>query len=156
MAILSKGCKPDIFESGNSLKLSFTNVDGLLLTVNLSLNQTLQTFLLCVRQTQITQLILAISLIWKDSITHMHGLLVYAEEELPFAWDLSLENSDSYLCFQLALLHSVPYFFFLYWSPLSLCTVFDSISFNIDGVLSINLSASMFFFGDFNIHQWTG
>ena len=51
-------------------------------------------------------------LILKDSSTHMLGLAVYVKEGLPFAWDLSLENSaDSYLCFQLALLHSVSYFF---------------------------------------------
>ena len=29
MAILSKGCKPDNFESHSSLKLSFTNIQGL-------------------------------------------------------------------------------------------------------------------------------
>ena len=29
MAILSKACKPDNFESHNSLKLSFTNIQGL-------------------------------------------------------------------------------------------------------------------------------
>ena len=46
-------------------------------------------------------------LIWKHSSTHMHGLAVYVKEGLPFARDLSLENSaDSYLCFRLALLHS--------------------------------------------------
>ena len=44
------------------------------------------------------------------------------------------------------------YFFFLYRSPSSLCTVFDSISFNIDEVLSIKPSA-VFVFGDFNIHH---
>ena len=39
-------------------------------------------------------------LIWKDSTTHLHGLEVYIKEELPFAHNLSLENSaDSYLCF---------------------------------------------------------
>ena len=39
-------------------------------------------------------------LIRKDSSTHMHGLAVYVKEGLPFAQDLSLENSaDSYLCF---------------------------------------------------------
>ena len=94
-------------------------------------------------------------LIRKDSSTHMHGLAVYVKEGLPFARDLSLENSaDSYLCFRLALLHSVSYFFFLYQSPsLSLCTVFDSISSNIGKVLSINPSANMFVFGDFNIHH---
>ena len=85
----------------------------------------------------------------------MHGLGVYVKEGLPFARDLSLENSaDSYLCFRLALLHSVPYFFFLYRSPSSaLCTVFDSISSNIDQVLSINPSPNIFVFGDFNVHH---
>ena len=85
----------------------------------------------------------------------MHGLAVYVKEGLPFARDLSLENSaDSYLCFRLTLLHSVSYFFFLYRSPsLSLCTVFDSISSNIDEVLSINPSANVFVFGDFNVHH---
>ena len=84
----------------------------------------------------------------------MHGLAVYVKEGLPFARDLSLENSaDSYLCFRLALLHSVSYFFFLYRSPSSsLGTVFDSISSNIDEVLSINPSA-VFVFGDFNVHH---
>ena len=92
-------------------------------------------------------------LIQKDFTTHKHGLTVYVKEGLPFAWDLSLENfADSYLCFRLALLHSVSYFFFLYRSPSSaLCTVFDSISSNIDEVLSINLSANVFVFGDFNV-----
>ena len=93
-------------------------------------------------------------LIPKDSSTHMHGLAVYVKEGLPFAQDLSLENSaDSYLYFRLALLHSVSYFFFLYRSPSSaLCTVFDSISSNIDEVLSINPSA-VFVFEDFNVHH---
>ena len=91
-------------------------------------------------------------LIRKDSGTHMDGLAVYVKEGLPFARDLSLENSaGSYL---LALLHSVSYFFFLYGSPSSaLCMVFDSISSNIDEVLSINPSANVFVFGDFNVHH---
>ena len=84
----------------------------------------------------------------------MHGLAVYVKEGLPFAQDLSLENSaDSCLCFRLALRHSVSYFFFLYQSPSSLCTVFYSISSNIDEVLSINPSANVFLFGNFNIHH---
>ena len=85
MAILSKGCKPDDFESDNPLKL------------------VLQIF-------------------------------------VAFARVLSLENStDSYLCFRLASLHSISYFFLLYRSPAwSLCMVFDSILSNIDEVLSIN------------------
>ena len=96
-------------------------------------------------------------LIRKDSSTHMHGLTFYVKEGLPFArfFDLSLENStDSYLFFRLALLHSVSYFFFVYGSPSSaLCTVFDSISSNIDEVLSINPSANGFVFRDFSIHH---
>ena len=35
----------------------------------------------------------------------------------------------------------------------SLCTVLDSFSSNIDEVLSINPSANVFVFGDFNIHH---
>ena len=85
----------------------------------------------------------------------MHGLAVYVKEGLPFARDLSLANSaDSYLCFRLALLHSVPYFLFFYRSPSSsLCTVFYSISSNIDKVLSVNPSANVFVFGNFNVHH---
>ena len=94
-------------------------------------------------------------LIGKGSSTQMDGLAVYVKEELPFAWGLSLENSaDSYLCFWLALLHSVSYFFLLYWSPsLSFCTVFDSISSNIDEVLWINPSANVFVFGDLDVYH---
>ena len=94
-------------------------------------------------------------LIQKDSIAHTHGLSVYIKEELPFGHNLSLENpADSYLCFGLALIHSVSYFFFLCQSPsLSLCMVFDSISSKIDEVLSINLPANVFVFGDFNINH---
>ena len=94
-------------------------------------------------------------LIRNDSSTHMNGLAVYVKEGLPFARDLSLENSaDSYLCFRLALLHSVSYFFFLYCSPSSsLCTIFDSISFYLILFLSINPSANVFVFGDFNVHH---
>ena len=56
--------------------------------------------------------------------------------------------------FRLALLHSVSYFFLLYQSPSSsLSTVFDSISSNIDEVLSINPSANVFVVGDFNVHH---
>ena len=90
-------------------------------------------------------------LIWKDSSTHMHGLAVYVKEGLIFTQDLSLENSaDFYLCFWLALLLFVSYYFFLYWSPSSsLCTLFDSISSNIDEVLSINLAANVLVFQNF-------
>ena len=77
------------------------------------------------------------------------------KEDFPLVWDLSLENStDSYICFLQALLHSVSYFFFLSRSPSSsLCTVFDSVSSNIDEVLSINPSANVFVFRDVNVHH---
>ena len=93
-------------------------------------------------------------LIRKDSSTHMHGLTVYVKEGLPFVRDLALENSaDSDVCFLLALLHLVSYFFFLYRSlSLSLYMVFDSISSSIDEVHWINPSVNVFIFGDFNIH----
>ena len=81
----------------------------------------------------------------------MHGLAVYLKEGLPFARDLSLEKPAD---FRLDLLHSVSYFFFLYRSLSSaLCTVFYSISSNIDEVLSINPSANVFVFGVFNVHH---
>ena len=86
----------------------------------------------------------------------MNGLAVYVKEGVQdLAQDLSLENSvDSYLCFQLALLHSMSYFIFLYQSLSSmLCMIFDSISSNIDEVLLINPSANLFVFGYFNIHH---
>ena len=54
-------------------------------------------------------------LIRKDSTAHKHGLAVYVKVGLPFAQDLSLENSvDSHSCFLLDLLYSVSYFFFLF------------------------------------------
>ena len=48
------------------------------------------------------------------------------KKRLPFARDLFAENSNNfYLCFRLALLHSVSYFFLLCgWPSSSLCTVF--------------------------------
>ena len=165
MAILSKACKPDSFESRNSLKLSFTNIWGLCLSFIdcQSFLESNFSNILALCETNLDGSIDSgnfsvrgyLPLIRKDSSTHMHSLAAYVNEGLPFAQDLSLENSaDSYLCFQLALLHSVSYFFFLYRSPSSsLCIVFDSISSNIDEVLLINPSANVFVFGDFNIHH---
>ena len=125
MAISSKACKPDNFESHNSLKLSITNIRGLrsnfvdcesflesnspdiLALCEKNLDDSTDSGYFSVRG--------YLPLIRKDSSIHMHGLAVYVKEALPFARDLSLENSlDSYLCFRLALLHSVSYFFFLY------------------------------------------
>ena len=156
MAILSKACKPDNFEQHNSLKLSFTNIRGL--RSNFvdceSFLESNSPDILALCETNLDDLIDSgnfslrgyLPLIRKDSSTHMHGFAVYVKEGLPFTQDLSLKNSaDSYLCFQLALLHSMSYFFFLYQSPSSsLCMVFYSISYNIDEVLSINPSANVF------------
>ena len=47
----------------------------------------------------------------------------------------------------------MPYVFFLYGSPSSLCIVFDSISSNTNEVLSINPSANAFVFGGINVHH---
>ena len=137
MAILSKACKPDNFESHNSLKLSFTNIRGLRSNcVDCeSFLESNSPDILALCETNLDDSIDSVNfsvrgylpLIRKDSSTHMHGLAVHVKEELPFARDLSLLNSaDSYLCFRLAFLHSVSYFLFLYRSPSSsLCTAFD-------------------------------
>ena len=165
MATLSKGCKAYNCEPHNSLKHSFTNIWGLL-----SSFFECESFLewnspdmLALCEANLDDSIDSSSfsmrgyppLIWKDPVTHMHGLAVYVKEGLPFARDLSLENSaDSYLRFWLALLHLVSYFFFTYRSPSSLLfTVFDSISSNIDEILSISPSANVFVFGNFNSHR---
>ena len=165
MVILSKARKPDNFESHNSLKLSFTNIRGLcsnfvdcdsFLESNSPDNPALcETNLDCSIDSGDFSVRGYLPLIRKDSSTHMHGLAVYIKKGLPFTWDLFLDNSaDSYLCLRLHLLHSVSYFLSHYRSPcLSLCTVFDSVSSNIDDVLSINPSANVIVFGDFNVHH---
>ena len=165
MIILSKGCKPDNFAPHNSPNLSFMIIGGLrsnfVECVSFLESNSLDILALC--KTNLDDSIDSdnfsvrgyLPLIRKDFITHMHGLAVYAKEGLPFAPDLSLENSTgSYLCFQLALLHSVSYFFFLYQSHSSLlCTVFGTISSDKDEVFSINPSSNVFDFGDFNVHH---
>ena len=144
------------FETHNSLKLSFTNICGLRLSLvecksflesnspgilalwEINLDDSIDSCSLSVTG--------YLNLIHKDSMTHMHGLAIYIKEGLPFAQDLSLENStDSYSCFQPALLHSTSYFSSLYQlTCVSLCMVFDFISSNIDEVLPINPSANVF------------
>ena len=103
MAILSKGCKSDNFEPHNSLKLSFTNIRGL--RSNFveceSFLESNSPDILALCETNLDDSIDSdnfsvrgyLPLIQKDSITHMHGLAVYVKEGLPFAWDVSLENS---------------------------------------------------------------
>ena len=125
MVILSKACKPDNFESHNFLKLSFTNTSGLHSNFvdceSFLVSNSPGILVLC--KTNLDDSIDSgnfsmrgyLPLIRKDSSTHMHGLAVYVKEGLPFARDLSLENSaDSYLCFRLALLHSMSITFFVF------------------------------------------
>ena len=110
MTILSKACKPENFESHNSLKLSFSNIRGL--RSNFvdceSFFESNSPDILALCETNLDDSIDSsnfsvrgyLLLIQKDSGTHMHGLTVYVKEGLLFAQDLSLENSaDSYLCF---------------------------------------------------------
>ena len=126
--LLIKACKPGNFQSNNSLNLSFKNILGLHSNFvdceSFIESNCHHTLTLC--ETNLDDSTDSVNffvtgylpLIQKYSSTHMHRLAVYAKEGLPFVWDLSLENSpDSYLYFQLALLHSVSYFFFLYQSP---------------------------------------
>ena len=125
MAILSKRCTPDNFKLCNSLKLSFMNI--LDLCSNFvdceSFLESNSPDILALCETNLDDSIDSgnssvrgyLPLIRKDFSTHMHGLAVYVKEGLPFARDLSLENSaDSYFCFQLALLYSVSYSFLFY------------------------------------------
>ena len=115
MVILSKGCKPENSESHNSLKLSITNIRDLrsnffwmwiffesnspdiLALCETNLDDSVDSGNSSVRG--------YLPLIRKDSITHMQGFAVYVKEGIPFARDISLENSADYLCFRLALLH---------------------------------------------------
>ena len=97
MTILSKACKPDNFESQNSLKLSFMNVVGL--RSNFvhckSFFESNSPDILALCETNLDDSIDSgnfsvrgyLPLIRKDSSTHMHGLAVYVKEGLPFAQD---------------------------------------------------------------------
>ena len=137
MVALSKAYNPDNFESHNFLKLRFTNIRGFCsnFTECEFFLESHSPDILALCETNLGHLIDSgnvsvkgysgnvsvrgyFPLIRKDSVTHMHGLAVYLKEVFLFARDLPIENSvDSYLCFRLALLHSVSYFFLLYLSP---------------------------------------
>ena len=90
MAILSKACKPDNFESHNSLKLSFMNIQGL--RSNFvdceSFLESNSSDILALCKTNLDDSIDSdnffvrgyLPLIRKDSSTHMHGLAVYVKE----------------------------------------------------------------------------
>ena len=167
MAILSKACKPDNFELHNSLELSFTNIQGfrsnfvdcesflessspdIFALCETNLGDSFDSRNLSVRG--------YIALIRKDSsTTHMHA----CERRTSFCMVLISRKLCRflfmfiYVYLWLALLHSVSYIFFHYWSPSSaLCTGFDSVSSNIDEFLSIKPSANVFVFGELNVHH---
>ena len=83
----------------------------------------------------------------------MHGLAVYVKEGLPFARDLSLENSAHSYVFDWLYFTQCLTSFSSINHLLHLCVVFHSISSNIDDVCSINPSANLFVFTDFNVHH---
>ena len=99
MAILSKACKQDNFESHKSLELSITNIWDLCSNFidceSLFESNSCDILALCETNldgsTDSSNFPVrgCLPLIWKDSSTHMH----------------------SYSCFRLALLHPVPHFF---------------------------------------------
>ena len=107
MTILSKVCKPNNFESHNSLKLSFTNIWGLHSNFVYceSFLESNSPDILALREANLDDSNDSgnfsvggyLPLIQKDSGNHMHCLTVYLKEGLPFEQDLSLQNSaDSY------------------------------------------------------------
>ena len=70
----------------------------------------------------------------------------------PFACELFFENSgDSCLCFQLVVLHSVPFSSINH--RIFLCALFDVVSPNIDKFPLINQSANVFAFGDITVRH---
>ena len=103
MAILSKGCKPDNFQPHNSLKLSFKTVRGLRSNFAEceSFLESNSPDILALCETKLDDSTDSgnfsvrgyLPVIRKDSITHIHGLALYLKKGLPFARDLSLENS---------------------------------------------------------------
>ena len=85
MAILSKACKPDNFESHNSLKLNFTNIRGLLSNFvdSESFLESNSPDILALCETTLDDSIDSgnfsvigyLPLVQKDSSTHMHRLV---------------------------------------------------------------------------------
>ena len=94
MAILSKGRKPDKFESHNSLRLSFTNIRGLCpnFVECESFLESSSPDILALCEAKLHDSIDSgdfsmrgyLPLIRKDSIIHMHVLAVDVKEGLPW------------------------------------------------------------------------
>ena len=95
MAILSKACKPDNFESHNSLKLSFMNICGLYSNFvdSKSFLESSSPDILALYEANLNDSIDSgnfsargyLPLIQKDSSTHWDGLIVNVKKGLPFA-----------------------------------------------------------------------
>ena len=96
----------------------------------------------------------------KDYVTHIYKLAVYMKEGFPFAQILSLQKSaDSYLCFQLALLHSVSCFCLSITSLVfRWCYVRPGVVVSIRRIDSAKnrfyTKQSKIFFGPKNFHIW--
>ena len=91
MAILSKGCKPDNFESHNSLKLSFMKIRGLHLNF-VECESFLGSNILALCETNLDESIDSSNFsvsgylhLTRNNFVHMHGLAVYVHEGLLFA-----------------------------------------------------------------------
>ena len=143
MVILSKGWKPDNFESHNSSKLSLTNIWGLL-----------SNFVKCESFLEF----------FCDGLSSFNVTGFYYS----YAWSCNLFQGRTSFCtglisrkfcrfllmFLTGFISVSVLFLFLYQSgSLSFYTVFDSILSNIDEVLLINSSANVFLVGAFNIHH---
>ena len=105
-----KGCKPDNLESHNSLKFSFTKIQGLCsyFVDCESFPESNSPDIVTLCETNMDDSIDSgnvsvrgyLPLIQNDSTTHMYGRAVSLKEEFLFAWDLSIENSvNPYLYF---------------------------------------------------------
>ena len=92
-------------------------------------------------------------LIWKDSILIWMVLHFMWKKDFFCRGLISRKLCIVLLMFSTSFNFTLSHFLFLYRSPSSLCMVFYSISSNIDEILSINPSANVFFFGDFNVHH---
>ena len=118
----------------------------ILLIVNLSFSQTLNQYFL---QSRLDESLdsdsLCVSrylpLVRKNSVTQMHGLAVYVKQGLPLK---TMQQVFIYV-FEWLYFIQCPSFIVLYRSPSSsFCTVFYSISSNIDEFLSIKLPDNVF------------
>ena len=163
IAILSKECRPDNFESHNSLKLSFPNIRGLRsnFVERESFLGSNSPDILALCETDLDDSIDSgnfsvrgyLPLIRKDSITHMHGLALYVKKGLLLHGTYLRKLRGFLLMFSTGFTSLSVLLLF----PLSLTFIFmHGVLFyfiNIDEILSINPSANVFVFGNFNVHH---